>query len=148
VANATGVYMTITSKLGNIPDFASMFYLAIFAAIGIVVGGLLIGPKVIETLAFKVTRLDLNSALSASMSNALVVYIFTTLPYFLFGFGLPISTSYAAVGSIIGAGLAQNSRAISKAVTIKLVGYWILTIPISAILTMGIYYTLGLFIQL
>jgi len=148
VANATGVYITITSKLGNIQDVTSMLYLAIFAAIGIIVGGLLIGPKVIETLAFRVTRLDLNSALSASMSNALVVYLFTTLPYFLFGFGLPISTSYAAVGSIIGAGLAQNSRAISKAVTVKLVGYWILTIPISAILTIGIYYTLGLFIQL
>jgi PiT family inorganic phosphate transporter len=148
VANATGVYLTITSKLGNIPDFTTMFLLAILAGVGIVIGGIVIGPKVIETLAFKVTRLDLNSALSASISNALVVYLFTTLPYLLFGYGLPISTSYAAVGAILEAGLAQSSRAISKAVTLKLVGFWIITIPGSALLTIAVYLVLGSFIHL
>jgi len=147
VANATGVYITITSKLGNIPDFTTMFMLAVFAAVGIVIGGIVIGPKVIETLAFRVTRLDLNSALSASLSNALVVYLFTTLPYVLFGFGLPISTSYAAVGAIIGAGLAQSRTAISKAVAAKLVSFWVITIPGSALLTIAVYLLLRAFIQ-
>lgn len=147
VANATGVYITITSKLGNIPDFTTMFLLAVLAAVGIVVGGITIGPKVIQTLAFRVTRLDLSSALSASVSNALVVYLFTTLPYILFGFGLPISTSYAAVGAIIGAGLAQNRRAISRTVTLKLVGFWVVTIPGSALLTIAIYLLLSAFVQ-
>jgi PiT family inorganic phosphate transporter len=148
VANATGVYITITSKLGNMPDFTTMFLLAILAGVGIVVGGNLIGPKVIETLAFRVTRLDLNTALSASISNALVVYLFTTLPYLLFGYGLPISTSYAAVGAIIGAGLAQNARSISKGVTFKLLGFWVLTIPGSALITAAVYLALGALIQL
>lgn len=147
VANATGVYITITSKLGNIPDFTTMFLLAIFAAVGIVIGGIIIGPKVIQTLAYRVTRLDLNTALSASISNAVVVYLFTTLPYVLFGFGLPISTSYAAVGAIIGAGLARNSKTISKTVTLKLVGFWVITIPGSSLLTIVVYLLLSSFMQ-
>lgn len=147
VANATGVYITIASKLGSIPDFATMFYLAIFGGVGIVAGGFLIGPKVISTLAYRVTRFDLNSGLSASLSNALVVYLFTTIPYLIFGYGLPISTSYAAVGSIIGAGLARNASGVSRAVTAKLVSFWMITIPASAVLTMGVYFVLTHLIQ-
>ena len=125
-----------------------MFLLAVFAAVGIVIGGVTIGPKVIQTLAFRVTRLDLNSALSASLSNAVVVYLFTTLPYILFGFGLPVSTSYAAVGAIIGAGLAQSRTAISKSVAVKLVSFWVITIPASALLTIAVYLLFKAFIQI
>ncbi|MBM5805452.1 MAG: inorganic phosphate transporter [Candidatus Verstraetearchaeota archaeon] len=140
VANATGVYITIASDLGRMPDTTAMLVLALFGAAGIIAGGLMFGPRVIETLAFKVTHLDLNTALSASISNALVVYIFTTVPYMLWGYGLPVSTSYAVVGSIIGAGLARNVRSVSRAVSVKLVSYWLLTIPINILLAMGIYY--------
>ena len=145
VANATGVYVTIASNLGQMPDTTSMLLLALFGAVGIIVGGLTFGPRVIETLAFRVTHLDLNTALSASISNALVVYLFTTIPYILWGYGLPISTSYAAVGAIIGAGLSRNIRSVSRAVSLKLISYWMLTIPINMVLAMGIYYVLKLF---
>jgi len=145
VANATGVYITIASNLGHIPDITAMLLLALYSGVGIIVGGLIFGPKVIETLAFRVTHMDLNTALSASISNAFVVYLFTTIPYIVWGFGLPISTSYAAVGSIIGAGLARSVRSVSRAVSLKLITYWLLTIPINILLAMGIYYILKLF---
>lgn len=148
VANATGVYITFASKFGNIPDLTTMVYLALFGAFGMVIGGFLIGTKVVETLAFKVTHLNLYSALAASLSNAIVVYAFTTLPFIIFGYGLPISTSYASVGSIIGAGLAQNMHAVSKTVILRLIAFWMLTIPIVALLAMGIHIGLSFVIQL
>jgi PiT family inorganic phosphate transporter len=145
VSHATGVYITITSEVGKITDFTAMFFLAVYGAIGIVVGGVVFGRKVIETLAFKVTRLDLNTALAATMSNAIVVYMFATIPYLIWGYGLPISSSYAAVGSIIGAGMARSKGSVSRAVSTKLVSYWLITVPVNMLLAMVIYYILKLF---
>jgi len=142
VANATGVYVTIAMNLGQMPDSTAMLMLAMYSSAGIVLGGFLFGPKVIRTLAFRVTRLDLKTGLSASLANALVVYLFTTVPYLVFGYGLPISTSYAAVGAILGAGAAKSLSSVSRGVTARLVFYWMATIPVNIILAMVIYYVL------
>lgn len=134
VGNATGVYVTIASKLGRLPDYNAMILLATYGAIGIAIGGLIIGPRVVKTVAFKVYRLDILTGLAAEISNALVVYLFTTIPYMFIGYGLPISTSYATVGSIIGAGIAKNRKFINKTVTISIAIFWILTVPVTAVL--------------
>ena len=146
VANATGVYLTITTNVGQITDTISMVLLTLFGVLGIIVGGMIFSPKVINTLAFRVTRLDLPTGLAAGISNAIVVYLFTTIPYMLWGFGLPISTSYAAVGSILGASLARSRKSISKGISFSLFSYWIITVPINIMIAGGIYYALNLFI--
>ncbi len=145
VANATGIYMTIASKIGQVPDSVAMFWLAIFGTIGIVLGGVIFGPRVIKTLAFKVTRLDLPAGLAASLSTALVVYIFTTVPYILLGYGLPISTSYAAVGAIMGAGLATGKR-LSRSTSAYLIAYWLITVPVNILLSGTVVYLIKMFI--
>lgn len=142
VSHATGVYLQITGNALGSPTMTTMFLLAVYGAIGIVIGGLTIGPKVIETLAYKVTRLDLTTALSATVGNALVVYLFATLPFLIWGYGLPISSSYAAVGGIIGAGLAKSIKSVSAKSSLKLVSYWVLTIPVNMALVAGIYFLL------
>lgn len=142
VGNATGVYVTIASKLGNIPDYNAMILLAAYGAIGIAIGGLVIGPRVIKTVAFEVYRLDVLTGLAAELGNALTVYLFTTIPYMLMGYGLPISTSYATVGSIIGAGIAKSRKSINKTVTISIAMFWVLTVPITAALC-GLMYFIG-----
>lgn len=139
VANATGVYITIASKMGQVTDSVAMIWLAVFGTVGIVVGAFLFGPKVIRTLAFRVTRLDLPTGLAASLSNALVVYLFTTVPYILFGYGLPISTSYASVGAILGASMAARKR-LSRNTSAYLFSYWLLTVPANILLSGAIYY--------
>jgi len=143
VANATGIYTTVAAQLGQMPDSSAMIVLAIFGVAGIIAGGMLFGPKVIETLAFRVTRLDLTTGLASSLANAMVVYLFTTLPYMIWGYGLPISTSYAAVGAIIGASFARSRRSVNKGVSIALISYWMITVPVNILLAGGIYYLLA-----
>lgn len=147
VGNATGVYVTIASKLGNMPDYNAMILLAAYGAIGIVIGGFVIGSRVIKTVAFEVCRLDVLTGLAAELSNALVVYLFTTIPYMLIGYGLPISTSYATVGSIIGAGIAKSRRSINRTVTISIAMFWVLTVPITATLCGLIYFISSIIIS-
>ncbi len=82
------------------------------------------------------------TALSASAANAIVVYAFATVPYILWGYGLPISSSYAAVGAIIGASFARSKKSVNAGMSLTLVSYWILTTPINIAITGGIYYLL------
>ncbi len=140
IANATGVYVTVAAKLGQVPDYNAMIILAALGSVGIAIGGYFIGPKVIETMAFKVTRLDLIKGISAEMSNALVVYLFSTIPYIFIGFGLPISTSLATAGSLIGVGLSAGGLSgIDKSTVFRLAFFWVLTVFVTMALSASIY---------
>jgi len=141
VGNATGVYITVASKVIGTPDMTTMLYLAMFGALGITVGALTWGYKVINTVGFKITRLDYISASAAVFSNAIVVWGFSTIPKILWNYGMPISTTHASVSSVIGVGIAK-SRSL-KGVDWKVVGYiimsWILTVPVAAFLSFIVY---------
>jgi PiT family inorganic phosphate transporter len=141
IGNATGAYVTIAEKIGKVPDIQAMFILSIFGSIGVLLGGLILGPRVIETVAYKITRLNLAAGFAAELSNALVVYLFSVIPYMLIGYGIPISTSLASVGAIIGAGLARGGRkSLNKTTILQLSSFWILTLPITAMISAGTYF--------
>ncbi|RLG08757.1 MAG: hypothetical protein DRN65_00745 [Thaumarchaeota archaeon] len=141
IANATGVYVTVSEIVfGGIPEQNVMFLLAVFGSIGIAVGGLLLGTRVIGTVAFKITKLDPVSGFAAELSNAFVVHMFTTIPYLLFGYGIPISTSLASVGAVIGVGLAMyRSAGINKRTVMILMSAWIASVTLTAVLSYALY---------
>ena len=141
IANATGVYVTVSEIVfGGAPESSIMFILAIIGCVGVAVGGLALGARVIGTVAFRITRLDPISGFAAELSNALVVHMFTTIPYLLFGYGIPISTSLAGVGSVIGVGLAMyRSAGINKKTITKLFTAWIASITVTALASYILY---------
>ncbi len=146
IANATGVYVTIAEKMGRLPDYNAMLLLAALGSIGVAIGGYFIGPKVIETMAFKVTRLDVVKGIAAELSNALVVYLFSTIPYMLIGFGLPISTSLATAGSLIGVGISSGGfGGIDQYTVGKLAFFWVLTVFVTMGLSAFIYLLIRVF---
>ncbi len=142
MANATGVFVTPTQKiLGGPPSISIMFVLAAIGAVGIVIGGFTWGYKVINTAAYQVTRLDPLSGAAAEYSNAITVFLFTVVPTFLMGFGMPISTTHSSIGSIIGVGLAMKGlRGVSMKTTGKILAFWVLTIPAVALISMGLFW--------
>jgi len=107
VANATGVYLTITERQLGLPTHETMLMLSLLGGLFIAVGGFTLGRRVVQTTAFRLTRLDHPSGLAAGFSLALTVWLFTTIPYMLLGFGMPISTTHASVSAIMGAGMAR-----------------------------------------
>jgi len=125
--------------VGNIPGEMAIIVLSALGAVGIAIGGLTWGYKVIETVAYRIIRLDVVSGFAAELANALVVYLFVTLPYIFFGFGLPISTSIASVGAIIGAGLGKDPKAINKSTIARLVLTWGITVPATAVISIIIH---------
>jgi len=141
IANATGVYVTVAMvALGRPPESSVMLLLAVIGSVGIAVGGFLLGPKVIETVAFRITRLNPVSGTAAEVSNALVVHLFTIVPYALLGYGMPISTSLASVGALVGVGFAcYGSSGINRRTVTVLFSSWVATILITAVLTYVAY---------
>jgi phosphate/sulfate permease len=141
MANATGVFITPTEKLGGMPTMQVMFLLSLLGAAGIAIGGLIWGYRVLATSAYKVTRLDPLSGAAAEYSNAITVFLFTVVPTFLIGFGMPISTTHSSIGSIIGVGLAMRGlRGVNMKTTSKILAFWILTIPAVALISMSLFW--------
>ncbi len=143
IANATGVYVCVSQMaMGCPPESEVMFRLAAFGSLGVVIGGLLLGPRVIETVAFKIVRLSIVSGTAAEITNALIVHMFVTLPYMLIGYGLPISTSLANIGALVGVGLAgYGSSGINKRTVALLIISWVSSVLVTAFLTYVAYST-------
>jgi len=148
VGNATGVFLSVSSSVLGIPDRTTMFLLAVLGSAGIITGALTWGYRVIETVSYKITRLDPITGASAGLTNALVVWGFSTIPSILFGYGMPISTTHASVSSVIGVGIAKEKSL--KALNLRVIGYilvsWILTVPVAAGLSFAIYFLFRLIV--
>ncbi|OYT26204.1 MAG: hypothetical protein B6V02_02195 [Thermoprotei archaeon ex4572_64] len=139
IANATGVYVTVASRVLGLPSQTAMTVLAAIGGGAIALGGFWWGHRVIGVVGFRITRLDYITAASAILSYAAIVWLFTTIPKLLIGYGMPISTTYVAVSSIVGAGIAAYGfRGISWKLFLMIFLGWTLTLPIACGLSTGI----------
>ncbi|MGC8718922.1 MAG: inorganic phosphate transporter [Thermodesulforhabdaceae bacterium] len=93
-----------------------------FIALGI----LMWGHRVIETVGHKITELNNTRGYSVDFGTATAVLLASKL-------GLPVSTTHAAVGAVIGVGLAGGLAAVDFGVVWRIISYWVVTIPLSAI---------------
>ncbi|MBC7218678.1 MAG: inorganic phosphate transporter [Hadesarchaea archaeon] len=143
MANATGVFVTPTQKITGNPTFITMFLLSLLGSAGVAFGAFTWGYKVLEVTAYKITRLDILNGAAAEYANAIVVFLFTVLPSLFLGFGLPISTTHASVGSIIGVGLVKGLSGVSRGVTGKIIAFWALTIPAVILISMFLFWLIS-----
>lgn len=150
VANATGVYLTITERQFGLPTHETMLLLSLMGGVFIAIGGFTLGRRVVETTAFRITRLDNPSGVAAGFSLALTVWLFTTIPYMLWGFGMPISTTHTSVSAIIGAGIAKARclRGLNMKVTGYIIMSWLLTVPVTIGIASCLYLLAHSFIRL
>lgn len=130
VANAIGpVYMLLTVKGEGEPN---MLFLLTLGAGGIVLGAATWGYRVIDTVGKRVTEITPTRGFSAEFAGASVILANSYL-------NLPISTTHTVVGSIIGVGLARGIKALNLAIIYRIVGSWLLTVPVTAVFSMAAY---------
>lgn len=135
VANAIGPLAGIyfIYQTGAITQSAEVpvFLLAgggLFIALGVFTWGY----RVIETIGHKITVLNNTRGFAVDFGTATSVLIASKL-------GLPVSTTHAAVGAVIGVGLSGGLGAVDFSVVWKITIYWVVTLPLSAIPTILIF---------
>lgn len=108
------------------------YYLLALGGVGIAVGVMTWGYKVIRTLGSRITDLTNTRGFSVDFGTATTVLAASKL-------GLPISTSHTVVGAVIGVGLARGLEAVDLSVIKKIVYSWAVTLPATVIMSIVIY---------
>ncbi|MBW2656106.1 MAG: inorganic phosphate transporter [Deltaproteobacteria bacterium] len=135
VANAIGplavIYFLV--KSGNVGAKVPVpAWLLLFGGVGIACGIGMAGHRVMETIGTKITTLTNTRGFAVDFAAASTVLLASKL-------GLPVSTTHAAVGGVIGVGLAGGIEAVNFGVVFQIMLYWFLTVPAAAVTSMIIF---------
>lgn len=107
----------------------------VFIGLGTMSGGW----KIVKTMGSKITKVTPLEGVAAETAGAVALYVTEHM-------GIPVSTTHTITGSIIGVGITKRISAVRWGVTISLLWAWVLTIPVSALVAMGVYHLVHLFI--
>ncbi len=132
VGNAIAPFAVIVSILesGSVPteSFQIPLWTLVLGGAGIVSGLAVLGKKVISTIGEGIISLQPSGGLCAELATAMTILIASR-------FGLPVSTSHALVGGVVGVGLVQGLKSIQFQTLRSIALTWLVTIPISATLS-------------
>ena len=136
VGNAIAPFAAIVSVLQThqIPTGFVPIPVWVLALGGVgIVGGLSVwGKKVIETVGEGIIALQPKGGFCAELATAIAVLTASN-------FGLPVSTSHALVGAVVGIGLVKGRESVQWGNFRSIALTWVATIPASIGLSMGIY---------
>ncbi len=141
VANAIGPLAAVVGVIesgGQVLDKVSLaWWILPLGAVGIVIGLMTFGARVIETIGSNITHLTPSRGFAAEIAAASTVVISS-------GLGLPISTTQTLVGAVLGVGMARGIAALNLSVIRNIFISWVVTLPIGALLSIIFFYIIKL----
>lgn len=160
VANAVGPLAAIVHAIeaGTLADKVDIpIWVMVVGALGISVGLVLFGPRLIRLVGSEITKLNAMRAYCVALSAAITVIVASWL-------GLPVSSTHIAVGAIFGVGFFREWHAERRARILGLqkgkpvppeersrrllvrrshmmtvAAAWVVTVPLSAVLSAALY---------
>ncbi|PVH28136.1 inorganic phosphate transporter [Pararhodobacter oceanensis] len=159
VANAVGPLAAIVHAVaeGGASDSVEIpYWVMIVGAIGLSVGLMLFGPKLIKVVGSEITRLNAMRAWCVALSAAVVVIIASWL-------GLPVSSTHIAIGSIFGVGFYREwyhekilkvnrdmsslpveertrRKVVRRSHMLTIMTAWVVTVPATAVLSAALFF--------
>jgi PiT family inorganic phosphate transporter len=114
-------------RTGSVPlsGFSIPLWILILGGGGIVFGLAIWGKNVIATIGENIIPLQPSSGFCAELATATTIL-------FASRFGIPVSTSHALVGAVVGIGLIQDWKSVRFQTLQGIALAWIITLPIAA----------------
>lgn len=117
------VLLYSTGYLGG--EFHVPHWVVLSCYLAIALGTMSGGWRIIKTMGTGLTKLNHHSGFCASTAGSIVVFGASAL-------GIPVSTTHAITGSVVGTGAARRPSAVRWTVASRVVMAWFITIPASA----------------
>jgi len=139
IAGCYGAYALGANNVANVTavfygaGFLSIQTAALIGGVSIALGILTFSKGVMKMVGKGIVRLDAYSALIVVLSNAVTVHMYAVI-------GVPVSTSQAVVGAVLGIGLLKRAEALKKRAILGVFSGWIATPLIAALASMLIYF--------
>jgi len=119
-----GIIAGVLFAAGYIQKFDIPFWVVLAAHTAIGLGTLAGGWRIIHTMGSKITKLQPVGGFAAETGAAISILIATLT-------GVPVSTTHAITGSIVGVGATRRLSAVRWGVAGQIVWAWLLTIPMA-----------------
>jgi inorganic phosphate transporter, PiT family len=132
-----GIIAGVLFAAGYIKTFEIPFWVVLAAHAAIGLGTLAGGWRIIHTMGSKITKLQPVGGFAAETSAAISILIATQT-------GVPVSTTHAITGAIVGVGATRRLSAVRWGVAGQILWAWILTIPAAFLIAAGVYAVLRL----
>ncbi|SOC13830.1 inorganic phosphate transporter [Rhodobacter maris] len=164
VANAVGPLAAIVHAVeaGELADQVTVpLWVMVVGALGISVGLMLFGPRLIRLVGSEITKLNAMRAYCVALSAAITVIVASWL-------GLPVSSTHIAVGGVFGVGFYREWHAerrarmlglqkgkpvapeersrrllVRRAHITTVIAAWVITVPASAALSAALFWVLN-----
>lgn len=133
-----GIIAGILFAAGYIKTFYIPFWVVLLAHTAIGLGTLSGGWRIIHTMGSKITKLQPVGGFAAETGAATALMIATLT-------GVPVSTTHAITGAIVGVGATRRLSAVRWGVAGQIVWAWVLTIPAAFAIGAGTYTLLKFF---
>ncbi len=136
-------WLYFNQSTGSSVEFASYempAWVPISCYLAIGLGTMSGGWKIVKTMGTKITKVTPFEGVAAETAGAITLFVTEFLK-------IPVSTTHTITGSIMGVGATRRLSAVRWGVTIKLLWAWIITIPVSALIAMFVFYLSGFFME-
>lgn len=130
--NGMGIITAVLVAGGLLTEFIVPVWVILLSCSAIALGTLLGGWNVVKTMAKKITNLRPWQGFCAETSGGVVLSFITA-------FGVPVSTTHAITGAIMGVGATRGASAVHWETVRRIVTAWIITIPVTAACAYGCF---------
>jgi len=134
-----GIMTMLLFYYGYISEFIVPFWVIIISYIAIASGVVFGGWRIVKTMATKITRIRPYQGFSSDLSSSIILGSAAF-------FGIPMSSTHISNGALMGVGLTRGKKAVKWGTMRNIVWAWILSAPLSAVLSYVLYPVLIAFI--
>ena len=134
-----GIMTLLLLYYGFIAEFTVPFWVVLASYVVLTAGVVLGGWRIVKTMARDITQMQPYQGFSRDLSSSMILGAAAL-------WGMPVSSTHAASGTLIGAGLVRGTKAVKWGTMRNIIWAWILSAPLAAVFSYILYQIMQVFL--